>query len=334
MESSANPWAECLHHGEFLFERNFLLYSLVYILVSLLGNACSRHYLAAVKASPTSPPPDPHGWLSLIARRPTVIAATLHAVSTSIVAVGILIAYYSSDGDASSTSSPSSSPWLYHGTNLMHIWQRVGLPLSISYFVTDSYYYCLPRKDVLIFVHHMIMCFCHYPVTCTGGATLAGAGDAEWSTWLSVVGYTSEVSTAVMNYRWYLIHTLEDDWVGFGIVNLFVVGSWAGRVVLFAYLLIVEIYPRMHVFVDHGQIFSYVVLVFGHAAIGLLSLYWCIVMSRGGLKSLFVFKKQQRTVVTHAPNQGYSFAEELADAKKCRVPQDPPLTCEEMKKGR
>jgi hypothetical protein len=56
--------------------------------------------------------------------------------------------------------------------------------LSI-YFSTDCIWYCYPRSDVLIFVHHIVICFCHYPAIDDGGATLAGVGDASFSLWLS-----------------------------------------------------------------------------------------------------------------------------------------------------
>lgn len=304
--TGANPWLECLLRGEFIFEYRFLLYSIGYILVSFVGNWCRSSYHAALKANPTSPP-DPRSLKSLVASRPTVIAATIHSVATSVVAVGILITYYNNNLDESSSSS---SPWLYHGTNLLQIWQRVGLPISLSYFVTDSYFYCLPRKDMVIFVHHVIMCFCHYPVSCNSGAFIAGGGDIEWVTWLSIVGYTSEVSTAMMNYRWYLINTLEENWIGFGIVNAFVVASWAGRVIMFTYLLTMEIFPRYQAYAETQQLFTYGVMVFGHAGIGLLSLHWCIVMLKGGIKSLFVFKKKKPRALN--PQGGFSFAEEVA----------------------
>ena len=321
-QSSTNPWIECFLHGEFIFESRFLVYSLGYIFVSFIGNWCRRsHHAAVQKANATSPPlpsTDPKSWRALIASRPTVIAATIHAVATSVVAVGILFAYYMNRNNTallqSSSSSSSSSPWMYHETiNLIHIWQRVGLPISLSYFVVDSYFYCLPKKDMIIFVHHCIMCFCHYPVCHPAGAILCGAGDIEWVTWLSLVGYTSEVSTTMMNYRWYLINTLEEDWIGFGIVNGFVAASWAGRVVLFTYLLVVEIFPRMPMYMEQQQMFTFVMMVLGHAGIGLLSLYWCIVMCKGGIKSLFVFKKPQyRNNNTAVAQRGLSFAEEVS----------------------
>jgi hypothetical protein len=316
--SGTNPWIECFLHGEFIFERRFLVYCLGYIIVSFIGNWCHRSHNAGIaKANAnatTSSAPDPKSWKALIASRPTVIAATIHAVATSIIAVGVLFAYYTNPNNNADSASSSSSPWMYHDNiNLIHIWQRVGLPISLSYFVIDSYFYCLPKKDVIIFVHHCIMCFCHYPVCHLAGAILAGAGDVEWVTWLSLVGYTSEVSTTMMNYRWYLINTLENDWIGFGIVNGFVVASWAGRVVLFTYLLVVEIYPRMYMYMEQQQMFTFVMMVLGHAGIGLLSLYWCIIMCKGGIKSLFVFKKPQNQKNANGGVQrGLSFAEEVS----------------------
>lgn len=307
-QSHNNPWAACFVLGENIFETRFLLYSLGYILLSLLGKRCYRSYHAAVTANPTSPP-DARSVKSLIASRPTVIAAQVHSVATSIVSVGILAAYYTNTQQEEDGDGDRPSPWTYRTISLVRVWQRIGLPLSLSYFVTDCYFYCLPRGDVLIFVHHLIMVLCHYPVACDGGAVLAGAGDVEWVTWLSIVGYTSEVSTALMNYRWYLINTLEENWVGFGIVNCLVVAGWAGRVVTFAYLLVAEIFPRRHLYVAQRQLFTYGVMVFGHAGIGLLSLYWCFVMCRGGLKSLFVFEKKRPKALN--PEQGFSFAAEV-----------------------
>ena len=316
-QSFSNPWTSSFIHGDYTFEKWFIIYSLGYILVSFIGNWCNSSYHAEVKANPNSPP-DTRSIKALIASRPTVIAATIHSVATSVIAVGILVLYYNNLND----DSESSDPWLYQGgtinINLIHVWQQVGLPISISYFVTDCYFYCLPRRDMIIFIHHCIMVFCHYPVGSDSGAILAGGGDIEWVTWLSIVGYTSEVSTAVMNYRWYLINTLEKNWIGFGIVNAFVVASWAGRVVMFTCLLIKEIFPRYQTYLQQKQMFTYAIMVFGHAGIGLLSLYWCIVMLKGGFKALFVFKKKERPNVLN-PQQGFSFAEEVGGGNKDKL---------------
>ncbi|KAL3790729.1 hypothetical protein ACHAWO_013548 [Cyclotella atomus] len=276
----SNPWKECYREGAGIFEKQFCIYFIFFTLTYIIGYGIKRNHDAAVKANPSSPP-DPRSISSLIASRPTVIAGTVHSIATAIISCGILYQHYKND-----------KAWIVNGTDLIQIWQTVGLPLSLSYFFADCFFYCLPKKDVIIFVHHVIMCFCHYPVGHNAGAILAGAGDISWVTWLSIVGYTSEVSTAVMNYRWYLLNTLEEDWIGFGIVNVFVTSSWAGRVVMFSYLLIAEIFPRAHMYLEKKQILTFAVMVFGHFGIGLLSLYWCMIMCRGGIKSLFVFKRK------------------------------------------
>jgi len=271
----SNPWKECYREGAGIFETRFSVYFLGFSTLYLIGYQIKRSHNPGAKSIPGSPS-DPRSLCALIASRPTVIAGTVHSLVTAIIACGILFLHYRND-----------RVWVVEGTDLIKVWQTVGLPISLSYFFADCFFYCIPRKDIIIFVHHVIMCFCHYPVGHDSGAILAGAGDISWVTWLSIVGYTSEVSTVVMNYRWYLLNTLEEDWVGFGIVNVFVTSSWAGRVVMFTYLLIAEIFPRAYIYLDKKQILTF-------SGIGILSLYWCIIMCRGGIKSLFVFKKKSR----------------------------------------
>ena len=278
----SNPWKECYREGASIFETRFCIYFVFFTITYIIGYGIKRYHDAAAKANPSSPP-DPRSMTSLIASRPTVIAGTVHSVVSAVIACGILTAHYRND-----------KAWIVEGTDLIKVWQTVGLPISLSYFAADCFFYCLPKKDTIIFVHHIIMCFCHYPVSHDSGSILAGAGDMHWVTWLSIVGYTSEVSTAVMNYRWYLLNTLEEDWIGFGIVNVFVTFSWAGRVVMFTYLLVMEIFPRVSMYIEKKQILTFACIVFGHVGIGLLSLYWCIIMCRGGIKSLFVFKKKSK----------------------------------------
>lgn len=300
--AQTNPWAAALLSGGLVFEIKFALFALMWIALYQVGNACYRNYHARVAEGKE---PDPRSFLALVASRPTVLAGTVHSLVSGVIACGILMAYYTN-------SDNTEGIWMYEYSssgdtiNLLEIWRKIGLALSLSYFAADSWYYCLPRADGLIFVHHLIMMFCHYPVVHVAGATLAGAGDPDWVTWLSIVGYTSEISTALMNYRWYLINTLEEDWVGFGVTNVLTVAGWSGRVVMFTYLLVAEILPRYELYKEHQQLFTFGVMIFGHGGIGLLSLYWCYVMTRGGLKSLFVFKKKVREVLKKG--QGFVFA--------------------------
>ena len=272
------------------------------VTTGVIGNWCHRSYHGAAKKNPNSPP-NPRSFKALIASRPTVIDGAMHSVSMSIMTVTVLIAYY--------MNSDNDNPWIYQGIHLITIWQTIGLPMSLSYFVADCYFYCLPRKDVVIFVHHCLMIFGLYPLGHESGALLAGAGDAEWAIWLCIVMYTSELSTAIMNYRWYLVNTLEENWIGFAIVNGFAMLSWTFRAILFPYLLIVKIFPRFHLYTNQQQLFTFAALVFGCAVMGLLLVHWLFVMCRGGLKSMLVFKKSPQRML-NLNNGGYSFADDVS----------------------
>jgi len=278
----SNPWkeayrAEVSSRGTFLCR--FLLFLFIFAALNVSGQRIGRQ----------------RGAVSPLSSRPTVLAGTFHAFTTSAISIYLLAATPLLLNERSSNNGSSASaetPLLQlHDWSL---WQKVAIPLSLAYFAADAIWYCLPRSDGLIFFHHVIMCFCHYPVVNDAGAALAGAGDGRFAIWLSIVGYTSEVSTCLMNYRWYLIETLEGNWVGFSLVNMLVVLSWAYRIILFAYLLVWEIIPRTSLYVEKKQLLTFIIMFMGHAIIGLLSLYWLRIMCRGGLKSLLTFNKKKK----------------------------------------
>merc|ERR1719247_2112413 len=127
------------------------------------------------------------------------------------------------------------------------------------------------------------MCVCHYPVGSGAGARLAGAGDARWVVWLSM-----------MNYRWWLIHTLDAHKARFAVVNALIVVSFALRIVLMGYLLAFEIVPRTALYVDRKQVLTFVLCVLGHSVILALSMYWLKVLCSAGVRGLLVFRKPER----------------------------------------
>ena len=273
----SNPWREA-HKSDAeeggKFFASFLLFLATFAALNVAG-----HFLG--KRRPGSP----------LSTRPTVLAGTFHALATSVISIYVLVGRPSevdaSEDDARrGASEPTIIDW--------SMWQAVAIPLSLAYFAADAVWYCLPRSDGLIFFHHVIMCFCHYPIINHAGANLAGGGDANFSSWLSVVGYTSEISTCLMNYRWYLLQTLERDWIGFAIVNVLVVISWSYRIVLFGYLLLWEIIPRTPQYVEKKQLLTYAIMFSGHAIIGALSVYWLQLMCKGGIKGLLTFRKKKR----------------------------------------
>lgn len=77
--------------------------------------------------------------------RPTFIANNIHCITTSLSALYLLC------------QSPETRDY--------YIWQRWVLPFSISYFVADFCWYCVPTGDLLITMHHFVMILCHYPVS-------------------------------------------------------------------------------------------------------------------------------------------------------------------------
>lgn len=291
----SNPWREAHkldaeEGGKFV--TSFLLFLATFAVLNVMGQSLG-------KRRPESP----------ISTRPTVFAGTFHALATSVISIYLLLVRPREEGapeDDARTRSDSSDPAIVDWT----MWQTVAIPLSLAYFAADAVWYCLLRSDGLIFVHHVIMCFCHYPIINHAGATLAGGGDATFSTWLSVVGYTSEVSTCLMNYRWYLLQTLEKDWVGFAILNILVMLSWFYRILLFAYLLLWEIIPRTPQYVETKQLLTYVIMFSGHAIIGALSVYWLQLMCKGGIKSLLTFRKKKRRTLQEGGG-GFSFGDDI-----------------------
>ena len=287
----SSPWGEA-HKSEVegggTFRSTFLLFLAVFALLNVVGK-----YIG--KRRPNSP----------LSTRPTVLAGTFHALATSIISIYLLVARPPGDviegNEQQNGTAVTAINW--------SLWQTVAIPLSLAYFAADAAWYCLPRSDGLIFFHHLLMCFCHYPIINRSGATLAGGGDAPFSTWLSVVGYTSEVSTCLMNYRWYLLQTLEADWVGFAIVNVLVVMSWSYRIVLFVYLLLWEIIPRTPQYVETKQLLTYIIMFSGHAIIGALSVYWLQLMCKGGIKGLLTFRKKKRSHLNGTG--GFSFGDDI-----------------------
>jgi hypothetical protein len=76
--------------------------------------------------------------------RPTFIANNIHCITTSLCALYLLC------------QSPETRDY--------SLWQRWVLPFSISYFIADFCWYCIPQGDLLITMHHFVMILCHYPV--------------------------------------------------------------------------------------------------------------------------------------------------------------------------
>ena len=199
-----------------------------------------------------------------IRERPTIVCGTLHATLTAVASTVLLV------------------------TGRTALWQRV-LPFSLSYFLADILWYCLPRRDLTMTLHHLVMVGCHYPVGEDIGAYVGGAGRTDWCVWLSLVGYLSEWTTLILNLRWLLAHTLTKHHVTFTIISLLLLGSFIGRVLLFPYLLLVHILPRYDDYITMQQIWTFFTIVFGHLVVLQLSIQWIAAILHLGFGNFIKF---------------------------------------------
>jgi len=241
----------------------------------------------------------------VLSSRPTLVANQLHCTTVSAMAVYLLWT-----GDPSDVSSYAA-------------WQQWGIPISMAYFLGDFLWYVVPSRlsplsaskswDFLIGFHHLTMLACHYPVATDAGADLCGAGSALWSVRLSLLGYLCEISNPLMNYRWWLMQTLEKNRLDFAVTVLLLVSSFAARILLLGYLLLGYILPEAVKFIEAKQVFIYFMCVVGHAVILVLSLYWLKVLTKPGLKRMFVFSPQPKKV---GANGGFTFGTDMGRSER------------------
>lgn len=203
--------------------------------------------------------------------RPTIVCGTLHATGTAASATVLLVL-----GDR------------------RLIWQRLVMPLSIAYFLADILWYCVPTGDLTMSLHHLVMIGCHYPLGESNGALVAGAGDAEWCLWLSMIGYLSEWTTVFLNLRWVLAHSLNQHHKTFGAVSLCLLTTYAYRLFLFPYLLLLEIIPRYNRYAQRQQVLTFCIMVLGHLIVLQLSIQWIAVILRFGVGQFLVFTPKLR----------------------------------------
>lgn len=202
--------------------------------------------------------------------RPTIICGTLHAAGTATSASIVLF-------------NQRYSP----------IWQRVVLPCSISYFLADICWYCLPCKDVTMMLHHMVMIGCHYPLGEPNGALVAGAGDPKWCLQVSMMGYLSEWTTALLNVRWILALTANRHHGNFVAISLLLLGTFFLRLFLFPYLLLLEIIPRYPMYSHRQQVLTFLIMVLGHLVVLQLSIQWIAAIFKYGIRNYFYPRPRQ-----------------------------------------
>eukprot|EP00299_Pterocystis_sp_00344_P011651 c5474_g1_i1.p1 GENE.c5474_g1_i1~~c5474_g1_i1.p1 ORF type:complete len:162 (+),score=30.00 c5474_g1_i1:480-965(+) len=138
------------------------------------------------------------------------------------------------------------------------------------------------------------MIWCHYPAGELIGAYWAGAGDARWAVWLSIIGYVTEIGVPFLSFRWWLLQTSTSHKPLFSIVAGVAFVSFVCRCVLMGYLLTFEIFPRLDKFLHFKQVFAFVFIVVGHFVVCVISAYWIHTVIVGGLRNFFVFTSRPR----------------------------------------
>ena len=83
------------------------------------------------------------------------------------------------------------------------------MPFSCAYWLFDLAFYCWPKSDLLIAVHHIAILICNYPVGDNAGAAALAEIHPQCNTVLcSANGYTLEATTFLLYARWLLANTL------------------------------------------------------------------------------------------------------------------------------
>ena len=123
-----------------------------------------------------------------VVRRPTVVPVLMHSLVTTLAAFAVLARWQD---------------------DTIFVWRRLVMPFSCAYWLFDLAFYCWPKSDLLIAVHHIAILICNYPVGDNAGAAALAEIHPQCNTVLcSANGYTLEATTFLLYARWLLANTL------------------------------------------------------------------------------------------------------------------------------
>ena len=117
--------------------------------------------------------------------RPTVVPVMLHSLVTTLGAATVFLL---------SSGNPSDH------TSSVEVWRRVILPFSSAYWLFDLVFYCWPKSDWLIAIHHVAILLCNYPVGDNAGRAAVEALNQPGCNVVlaSVNGYLAEATTFLL----------------------------------------------------------------------------------------------------------------------------------------
>jgi len=162
-------------------------------------------------------------------------------------------------------------------------------PPAILDGLFDLTYYCYPKADWLVAVHHLAVLVCNYPVgDLAGAAALRALNPACDPVWWSANGYVLEATTFLLYTRWLLAHALTEKhrWV-YTANNLLLLASWVGlRLVQSPYVLVGDGAAACVLQTDLG--FYTAIGYATYALIILMSAIWLVQLLHNGLHAFLV----------------------------------------------
>ena len=220
----------------------------------------------------------PH-WSPLkreLIKRPTVLPVTLHSLVTTVAAAIML-----------------SPPALVDGLEPsgVQLWRRGVLPFSTAYWLFDLYNYCIPKRDMLIAAHHLIIVCCNYPVGDSAGLAVASAQLPSCNfVMMSTNGYVLELTTFLLYIRWYLTFVLQGHHWVYTLNNVVLLASWVGLRLLYTpYFMVTHLWATCPVF-EQGGLLPLAALA-AYALMIVMSAVWLLQMLKHGVTAFLVLKK-------------------------------------------
>lgn len=265
--SALSPWTQALT-GDVNFELAVAAWFAVLVTIRYLT-------ISVAQRAPRSKLRDE------LTSRPTVVPVMLHSLVTTFGAAAVSILSSGNPSDASTS---------------VEVWRRYVLPFSSAYWLFDLVFYCWPKSDSLIAIHHVAILLCNYPVGDNAGRAAVEALNAPGCNVVlaSVNGYLAEATTFLLYTRWCLAHTLnQQHWV-YSANNLLLLGSWVWVRLLHApYFLYFRIADTCAVNTSPLGLYT----AMGFTTYGLMiamSAIWLLQLTKNGIRAFLVLDKGSR----------------------------------------
>lgn len=220
-------------------------------------------------------------WSPLLAKRPTIVAGTVHAAVTGIVAVGV-------------TAGWIDISWYHEGV----------LPMEMAHLMTDTVFYSIPNADRVMYVHHAVMFYCHMAMGSVAGTRCFGLDDGppgiDGVRLLSLAGFVAEVPGPFMAFRWVM---MKKGWhvrfpVWFFVNNGVMLVGWIGsRIVWFFYVFWFMLLPVKDAYISAGAGDIWWTMAGGYGVICALSIGWVRLLLKAGLRDYLIHNPNAKSTL-------------------------------------